>query len=76
LLKNIAKAFNKKAWLSPIPVSWMIFMAKLLSKEAVAVCLFSSLVVDNSKAQNLLGWNPVITMDEQLNKIRENEKII
>jgi nucleoside-diphosphate-sugar epimerase len=33
--------------------------------------LFGSLQVDSSKARNLLGWKPVITMDEQLKKIVE-----
>ena len=30
--------------------------------------LFGSLQVDSSKARDLLGWQTVITMDEQLNK--------
>ena len=30
--------------------------------------LFGSLQVDSSKARDLLGWQPVITMDEQLNQ--------
>jgi nucleoside-diphosphate-sugar epimerase len=76
LLKNIAKAFNKKALLLPIPVSWMIFVAKLLGKEVDAVRLFSSLIVDSSKARDLLDWHPVTTMDEQLCKITANEKNI
>jgi len=76
LLKKIAKAFNKKALLLPVPVSWMIFVAKLLGKEADAVRLFSSLIVDNSKARDLLDWHPVTTMDEQLCKITKNEKNI
>jgi nucleoside-diphosphate-sugar epimerase len=76
LLKKIAKAFNKKALLFPIPVSWMIFVARLLDKEADAVRLFSSLVVDSSKARDLLDWQPVATMDEQLCKITKNEKSI
>jgi len=76
LLKKIATAFNKKALLLPIPVSWMIFMAKLLGREADAVRLFSSLIIDSSKARNLLDWRPVTTMDEQLYKIAENEKNI
>ena len=71
LLKKIATAFNKKALLLPIPVSWMIFMAKLLGREADAVRLFSSLIIDSSKARNLLDWRPVTTMDEQLYKIAE-----
>jgi len=76
LLKKIATAFNKKALLLPIPVSWMIFVAKLLGKEADAIRLFSSLVVDSSKARGLLEWHPVTTMDEQLNKMTMNEKNI
>lgn len=76
LLKKIAKAFNKKALLFPVPVSWMVFVAKLLGKEADAVRLFSSLIVDSSKARNLLDWHPVTTMDKQLCKIKENENNI
>jgi nucleoside-diphosphate-sugar epimerase len=76
LLENIAKAFNKKALLLSVPVSWMTFVAKLLGKEADAVRLFSSLTVDSSKARDLLGWHPITTMDEQLNKINANEKNI
>lgn len=76
LLKKIAKAFNKKALLLSIPVSWMVFVAKLLGKEADAVRLFSSLIVDSSKARDLLDWHPITTMDEQLCKIIMNEKSI
>jgi nucleoside-diphosphate-sugar epimerase len=76
LLKKIAKAFNKKALLLPAPVSGMVFVARLLGKEADAVRLFSSLVVDSSKARDLLDWHPVTTIDEQLCKITKNEKNI
>jgi len=71
LLRKVASAFGKRSWLIPIPVSWMTFAAKLLGKEDVAVRLFSSLQVDSSKARDLLGWKPVITMDEQLKKIAD-----
>ena len=54
----------------------MIFVAKLLDKEADAVRLFSSLTIDSSKARDLLDWYPVTTMDEQLCKITEHEKNI
>jgi len=54
----------------------MIFVAKLLGKEADAVRLFSSLTVDSSKARNLLDWHPITTMDAQLCKIITNEKNI
>jgi nucleoside-diphosphate-sugar epimerase len=82
LLRKVAKALNHhtpsgiKAWLVPVPVSIMTFFAKLLGKGAVANRLFGSLQVDSSKARDLLGWKPVVTMDEQLCKITENEKNI
>ena len=76
LLKKIAKAFDRKPLSFPIPVSWMIFMAKLIGRDADAVRLFSSLVIDSSKARDLLDWKPVITMDEVLKKIANNDKSI
>ena len=60
------------AWLVPVPVSIMTFFAKLLGKEAVANRLFGSLQVDSSKAHDLLGWEPAITMDEQLAKMTKD----
>lgn len=68
LLQKVANAFEKKAFLLPIPVSLMKFVAKLIGKEDVAERLFGSLQVDSSKARELLGWKPVITMDKQLKK--------
>ena len=42
------------------------FVAGLLGKKDVADRLFGSLQVDSSKARDLLGWTPVVTMDEGL----------
>ncbi len=66
LLRKVANAFEKKVMLLSVPVSWMKFVARLLAKEDMANRLFGSLQVDSSKARKLLGWKPVITMDEQL----------
>ena len=74
LFRKIAKAFNKKIFLPPIPVQLMIFMAGLLGRRADAIRLFSSLRVDSSKAKELLNWDPKITMDEQLLKISKAQK--
>jgi len=68
LLQKVAKAFGKKSLLLPIPVNLMTLAAKMLGKGDVANRLFGSLQVDSSKARELLGWKPVITMDEQLKK--------
>jgi len=75
LLRKVGQVLNLqspsgiKAWLVPVPVSIMTFFAKLLGKGDVANRLFGSLQVDSSKARDLLGWEPVITMDEQLAKM-------
>jgi nucleoside-diphosphate-sugar epimerase len=74
LLRKIAKAFNKKIFLLPVPVQLMIFMAGFLGRRADAIRLFSSLRVDSSKAKELLGWDPKITMDEQLLKVAKAQK--
>jgi len=68
LLRKVARAFDKNPLLLPIPVSLMTLAAKLIGKGDVANRLFGSLQVDSSKARDLLGWKPVITMDEQLKK--------
>jgi len=68
LLQKIGKALDKPARLIPIPVGLMRFIAKLLGKADVAERLFGSLQVDSSKARELLGWKPVVNMDEQLAK--------
>jgi nucleoside-diphosphate-sugar epimerase len=68
LLSKVADALGKKRWLLPVPVGLMSFVARLIGKGDVANRLFGSLQVDSSKARDLLGWQPVITMDEQLHQ--------
>lgn len=74
LLRKVAKAYGFKSSLFPIPVSLMKFAAKLLAKGVVADRLFGNLQVDSSKARDLLGWKPVVTMEEQLVKMAEQDK--
>ena len=79
LIKKTAKALGKRPLLIPVPVSLMKFAAKLIGKEDIANRLFGSLQVDSSKARELLGWKPVITMDGQLKKTADaclNEKAV
>ena len=72
LLHKIARALHKKARLLPVPACWMTFIARLMGKQAINSRLFASLQVDSSKTRDLLDWQPVVTMDEQLSKIAEN----
>jgi len=71
LLQKVAKAFGKSALLIPVPVWLMTLAAKLIGKTNMTNRLFGSLQVDSSKARELLGWKPVVTMDEQLKKIAD-----
>ena len=68
LLRRVARANGKNARLVPFPVSLMFLMARILGKQSVADSLFGSLKIEPLKAKRLLGWKPVVTMDEQLRK--------
>ncbi len=72
LLKKVAKALHKKSRLLPVPVRLMRIVARLIGKQAIASRLFDSLQINSAKARELLDWQPVVTMDEQLRKITEN----
>ncbi len=79
LLQKVAKAFGRNPLLLPVPVGVMKLAAKLLGKGDMADRLFGSLQVDDSKTKERLGWEPVITMDKQLQKTADaylNEKIV
>ncbi len=69
LLRKVANAYDVPPRLLPVPVIWIQALVRLLGKRAVADRLLGSLVVDSSKARDLLGWKPVVSMGEQLKKM-------
>ena len=78
LLKKVRQVLNcgshsvTKAWLVPVPVCILIFFAKALGKADISKRLFGSLQVDSSKTHELLGWKPVVNIDEQLAKMSKD----
>ena len=74
LLTKIAKAYNRPVRLIPVPVCLMIFIAKLTGKNNISDRLFGNLQIDITKAQQLLGWKPVASMEQQLNKMAELDR--
>jgi len=74
LLRRVARAYGVKSRLFPMPVSLLRLVAKFIGKGSMADRLFGNLQVDSSKAFDVLGWKPVVTMDEQLRKMAFNEK--
>lgn len=73
LLRKIAESFGLRPRLIPVPATWLATAARLLGKPTLAQRLLASLVVDSTKARELLGWKPVASVDEQLRKIAEHD---
>jgi len=68
LLRGVGRAMGKPARLIPVPAGMLTWGAGLLGKKAVAQRLLGSLRVDISKARNLLGWEPPLSVDEGLQR--------
>jgi nucleoside-diphosphate-sugar epimerase len=76
LLRRVAKAYGCNSRLLPVPVGLLWFTARLIGKASIVDRLFGSLVVDGSKAREMLGWHPPVSMDEQLQKIALHDSLI
>ena len=68
LLKGMAKAAGVPSRLLPIPVWALQTAASVLGKGDVIQRLCGNLQVDISKARNLLGWTPPISVEEGLRR--------
>lgn len=68
LLRGVSKAYGVSSRLIPVPASVLMFAASLLGKRAVAQRLLGSLQVDISKARDLLGWTPPLSVEEGLRR--------
>lgn len=66
LLQRMGKALSKPAKLFPMPIGVLKVGATLLGKRAMAQRLCNSLQVDISKACDLLGWQPPVSVDDAL----------
>jgi nucleoside-diphosphate-sugar epimerase len=69
LLRRIANAYGCSSRLLPVPVGVIRFLARLMNRESICNRLLGSLVVDVSKARDMLGWSPPINMEYQLKKM-------
>jgi len=68
LLRGVAKAAGVSSRLIPVPASVLMFMASLVGKKEMAQRLLGSLQVDISKAHDLLGWTPLLSVQEGLRR--------
>lgn len=68
LIRRVARAMGKSARLIAVPSSMLMFGASMLRKRTLAQRLLGSLQVDISKTKNLLGWTPLLSVDEGLER--------
>ncbi|QFS87722.1 MULTISPECIES: UDP-glucose 4-epimerase family protein [unclassified Marinobacter] len=73
LLRGVGNAMGKPARLIPVPAGMLMFGAALLGRKAVAQRVLGSLQVDISKARNLLGWEPPLSVEEGLRRCFDSE---
>lgn len=66
LIRNMAHAMGRPARLIAMPVGLLTAGARLLGRGDEAKRLLSSLQVDCSKARQLLGWEPRVSIGEGL----------
>lgn len=68
LLRSISKVTGRPVRLVPVPIFLLVLGATILGKRSVARRLLGSLQVDISKARELLGWVPPISVEEELRR--------
>jgi len=68
LLQRLGNALGKPVKLFPMPIRMLKIGAMLLGKRDMARRLCNSLQVDISKASDLLGWRPPVSVDDALKK--------
>lgn len=74
LLCRMALALGKPAHLLPVPQRVLRLAGVLVGKSDTAQRLCDSLQVDISKTRSVLGWTPVVSLDEGLRRVAEDIK--
>jgi len=70
LLERISRALSLKSRLVAVPPLLLRRIILFIGSEQLVDSLLSSLELDISKAINILGWKPIISMEEQIKKMR------
>ncbi len=68
LLRMLASAMGKRSILLPVPAGIIAGTTALFGKSAMANRILGSLQVDISHTKSTLGWKPVVTVQESIDK--------
>lgn len=68
LIKRIGAAMGKSTRLFPVPLSIFKLLGRLMGKSYEVDKLLGSLMVDTSHTRQILGWKPILSLDDGLNK--------
>ena len=68
LIKKIGGAMGKSTRLFPVPLSIFKLLGRLMGKSYEVDKLLGSLMVDTSHTRQILGWKPILSLDDGLNK--------
>lgn len=68
LLRMLAEAMGRRPWLLPVPARLIAGTAAIFGQSAVASRLLDSLQVDIGHTQSTLDWEPVISVQDAVNK--------
>lgn len=71
LLRRMGQALGRPARLLPVSTALLKFGAAMVGKPELAQRLCGNLQIDVSKARQLLGWTPPLSVDEGLKKTAE-----
>jgi nucleoside-diphosphate-sugar epimerase len=66
LIQKVSVALGKPSRLFPCPPDFLRLLGRIIGKNRTVSRLLDSLIVDTSKIQSELGWNPPFSMEEGL----------
>lgn len=69
LLTQIALTHGVALRLFAVPKGWLRFVSGMFGKSRAVDRLLGSLEINDEKSREMLGWRPVVTMDQQLRKM-------
>lgn len=74
LLQRMSQVIGYPTRLLPVPLAALRLAARVLGKSNMVERLIGSLQVDITKTRDLLGWRPLLTVDEGLRRLMQGRQ--